>query len=67
MVCRIKVENHTIYNQESNKRDRTGNTVFTYNKKIWMQSYQIQVKKTKGNINQYKDYLQDIEKTYRTS
>ena len=29
-----------------------------------MQSYQIQVKKTKGNITQYKDYLQDIEKTW---
>ena len=54
MVYRIEVENHTQYTtRKSNKRDRTGNTGFTYNKKIWMQSYQIQVKASKENITKY--------------
>ena len=66
MVCsRIEVENHTQYTTcKGNKRNRTTNSGFTYNKKIWMQSYQIQVKAFEGNIPQYQNHIQDIEKAW---
>ena len=55
MVCRIKVEsqNNIQPRKVTNEIERTTDTEFTYNKKIWMQSYQIQTKKTKADITQY--------------
>jgi hypothetical protein len=43
----IEVENHIIFNRQSNKRDRRGNSEFTNYKKIWIHSYQIRLKELK--------------------